>query len=141
MSRALLVVAGGLVGGVAGWFLLHFLLQFGLYGIMIPGVMVGLGAGYFRSRFLWPAMLCGLLALLLGFAAEWWYFPWAKDKSLLFYLQHIHELSPITLLLIGLGGVLGFWSPYSQYRREQGELAALRLLAGKGPERPSSASS
>jgi hypothetical protein len=67
--------------------------------------------------------------------AEWWFFPWAKDQSLVFFLQHLHDQSAISLLMIALGGVVGFWAPYSRWRYER-SAPGPEAAAGPKPSGP-----
>ena len=88
----------------------RWLARRGLYGMMIPGALLGLGAGLAaRGRSLSLGVLCAVGAMALAFVAEWMMFPFVKDKSLPFFLAHLHELPASTLIMIGLGAVFAFW--------------------------------
>jgi len=117
MKQTLLVLAGAVVGGVLGFALFQWILSYGLYALILPGAMVGLGAGLFAHRSLWLAIGCGVLALALGVVTEWHAMPFVKDRSLGFFLAHLHHLSPVTLVMIAVGGIIGFAIPFGQYRR------------------------
>jgi len=114
-----MVLVGALIGGVAGYFLFFWIAGQGLYCLVLPGALVGVGAGFFRNRFLWPAIVCGLVALGLGLFTEWQFAPFKADHSLGYFITHIHELEPITLIMIAGGGLIGFAGPYSRWRRER----------------------
>jgi heme O synthase-like polyprenyltransferase len=58
------------------------------------------------------------LALALGFLAEWQFAPFIKDGSFGYFVLHLHQLKPITLLMIAAGGFIGFWVPFSRRRLE-----------------------
>jgi hypothetical protein len=111
--RALIVlrgIVGAAVGGAVGFVVFQWLARRGLYGMMIPGAFVGFGAGLAaRGRSLPLGILCAVAAIGLALAAEWATFPFVKDKSLSFFLTHLHELRASTLIMIGLGAVFAFW--------------------------------
>jgi hypothetical protein len=103
-------VLGGTVGGAVGFLIFQWLARRGLYGMMIPGAMIGLGAGLAaRGRSLSLGVLCAVAATALAVIAEWMIFPFVKDKSLSFFLAHLHELSASTLIMMGLGALFAFW--------------------------------
>jgi len=108
----LLVLIGAAVGGLAGYVLFWYAAKWGFYAIVLPGAMLGIGAGLARNRSVFMALLCGLLAIGLGLFTEWWNFPFVRDGRIEYFVTHIHELKPITLGLIGLGGLIGFWMPF-----------------------------
>lgn len=105
-------LGGAILGGIAGYVLFRLLLAYGLYGLMIPGVVLGLGAGWSaggRSRVL--GILCGVLALALMIVAEWHRAPMIKDESLLYFVTHLHQLNGATLklLMLALGTAAAYW--------------------------------
>ena len=103
-------LAGAATGGVLGYLAFGWLAAQGFYALALPGVLLGLGAGVLAKRKSMPlAVACGFLALGLGVFAEWKHFPFAKDDSLAYFLTHLPDLRPLTLILIGLGGFGGFW--------------------------------
>lgn len=112
MKDKLLVLAGATLGGVIGYFAFFWLVRQGFYGLILPGALVGLGAGIFPNRSVALSFICGGLALALGLFAEWRFAPFLKDVGLGFFLTHIHQLRPITLIMIGAGAFIGFWSPF-----------------------------
>lgn len=112
LDSALLVLIGAAAGGVAGYLLFWPIARSGFYAIVLPGAMVGIGAGLARNRSVLMALLCGLLAIGLGLYTEWRYAPFVRDERIEYFVTHIHELKPITLGLIGLGGFIGFWMPF-----------------------------
>jgi len=112
MQSALLVLIGAAAGGAAGFALFSYALQAGFYAIVLPGALLGIGAGLARNRSALMAVVCGVLAIALGLFTEWWFHPFVRDGGIGFFVAHIHDLPPITLILIGLGGVLGFWMPF-----------------------------
>jgi hypothetical protein len=117
MKHAVLVLGGALLGGLLGFGAFVWLLGQGFYGLILPGGLLGLGAGLARNRSVWLAVVCGLLAVALGVFAQWHEFPFKKDESLGYFLLHLQDLKPLTLLMIAVGGVIGFWVPYSRIER------------------------
>jgi hypothetical protein len=112
MKQTLLLLGGAIAGAVLGYFACIWLASQGFYALALPGGLLGLGAGLGKSRSVLPAVLCGLVAVGLGLFTDWHLFPFAKDESLQFYLLHVHDLSPVTLLMIAAGGAIGFYVPF-----------------------------
>jgi hypothetical protein len=100
------------VGGFLGHLGFGLLLNQGFYAMILPGGLIGLAAGVSRSRSLMVPVLCGILAIVAGLLTEFRYAPFLADSSLNYFLLHALDLRPVTLLLIGLGGVIGFWVPF-----------------------------
>ncbi|MDX2039399.1 MAG: hypothetical protein SFX72_22325 [Isosphaeraceae bacterium] len=103
-------LTGGAVGGVLGILLFEWIVSQGLYGLVIPGALVGLGCGLaspVASRI--RGVLNGALALFVGVLAEWRNFPFKADPGLGFFVSHLGDLKPMTLFMISMGGFLGFW--------------------------------
>jgi hypothetical protein len=112
MKTKLLVLIGAMVGAVVGYFGFMWLVHQGFYALVLPGGLVGLGAGLFRNDS-WPlALICGALALILGFFCEWRFAPFIADHSLGYFLAHVSQLRPMTLIMIALGAGIGFWVPF-----------------------------
>ena len=120
MKQKILLFAGACVGGVAGYFLFFWIVRQGFYALMLPGVLVGFGAGLFPTRSIGPCVACGILALALGVFTEWRLAPFKHDGSLPYFLSHVHQLRPLTLIMIVLGGVIAFYTPL---RRNRGDVA------------------
>jgi hypothetical protein len=112
MKHNLLALGGAVAGGVLGYFAFRWILTYGFYALVLPGGLVGIGAGIARNRSVWVAVVCGILALALGVFSEYRAFPFIADDSLGYFLAHLHQLSPVTLLMIGLGAFIGFWIPF-----------------------------
>lgn len=96
---------GGWLGAVAfGW-----ALKQGFYAMVMPPALVGVGAGLLvRHRSQGLAILCGILGLSLGLWLEWRYFPFTADSGGGYFLTHLHQLRPITWLMLGLGTFLSY---------------------------------
>jgi len=114
MSRKndFLVLLGAAAGGLLGYLVFSWLTRRGFYGLALPGGLLGLGAGIARTRSKAIPVLCGLLALALGFFTEWRFAPFAADAGLGYFLSHLHRLQPLTLIMIALGALIGFWVPF-----------------------------
>ena len=106
----LLGIGGALIGGVAGYFAFFFLTRFGLYALVLPGTLVGLGCGLLsgmKSNVL--GIACGVAALVVGCYTQWQFATFDADDSLQYFVTHITSLPPTTLVMIALGGLFGFW--------------------------------
>jgi hypothetical protein len=115
----MLVLSGAVVGGLAGCMLFFWLVHHGFYAMILPGGLCGLGAGVFKRRSNWVPVVCGLLALGLAFFTEWRSAPFLADGSFGFFVLHIHQLSPVTLVLVGVGTWIGFWVPFRRVQEER----------------------
>lgn len=107
-----LVLIGATLGGLAGYFAFWWIYRQGFYGLVLPGGLLGFGAGIFRPRSKVTPIICSAAALALGLFTEWHFFPFKQDKSLGFFLTHVHHNPPITLIMIAVGTVVGFWIPF-----------------------------
>ena len=110
---------GAAAGGAAGYFITGWLAKQGFYAMALPGVGVGLGAGLLvTKRCPGVAIVCGLLALALGVFTEWRNFPWLRPhESFGYFLRHLSDLRPLTLIMIGLGTLAGYWFALGAGRR------------------------
>ncbi len=106
----LLGLVGAIAGGVLGFYTFGWLLYHGFYGLIIPGAFLGLGCGLANQH---PStirgVLCGVAGLGLGIFTEWKYSAFKADSSLAYFLAHLTDLSPVTLLMIGVGAFIAFW--------------------------------
>ncbi len=110
MKNLLAGVTGGLVGGALGYLAFIWIARQGFYALMLPGALAGFGASLFVSdRSVRRGVVCGVFALGLGLFAEWRFAPFIKDPSFGYFLVHIGQLRPITLLMIAAGGGFGYW--------------------------------
>ncbi len=104
----LLGIVGGIVGGAIGYFVFFLIARQGFYAIVLPGALLGLGCGFLsgiQSNAL--GVVCGLVALLLGFFTEWRFAPFIVDDSFAYFITHVHNLKSITLIMIAAGGFGG----------------------------------
>ena len=111
MKNHILVLAGAVAGGVLGYFGFLWLAHQGFYALAVPGGLVGVGAGCFRNKSLPVAIACGVMAVAIGLFSEWKFAPFIKDDSLGYFISDIHLLRPMTLIMIAVGGFIGFWVP------------------------------
>ena len=108
--RSLCGLAGGAVGAVLGYFVFRWIAGQGFYALAVPGTLLGLGWGLAsRHRSYFDAAACGVLGLALGIFSEWKFAPFAADDSFDFFLKHLHQLKPITWIMIGVGAAAAVW--------------------------------
>ena len=112
MKNALKVVLGAAVGGFLGYHAYWWILSHGFFGLVLPGGLLAFGASLGRNRSVPLAVLCGIAATLLGFYADWK--SYVVVYELEEYVRLIPNLSPVTLIMIALGGGLGFYVPFRQ---------------------------
>lgn len=109
---ALASLVGAALGGYAGYRIFVWLLNHGLYGLVIPGALLGLGCGLF-SRY--PSrvrgIVCAVAAVATGLLSEWCERAFQADPSLSFFLTHLNHLDalPWTLGMIVLGALMAYW--------------------------------
>ncbi len=115
----ILVLFAALIGGILGHFIFFWVIRQGFYGLILPGASAGIAAGFFTAKSKWAPVVCGIFALLLGLFTEWRFEPFVKDDSLGYFLTHIYEREPFTLIMIVVGGFLGFWIPFGKIRHKK----------------------
>jgi hypothetical protein len=103
-------ILGAVLGGVAGYFVFLWIAQQGFYALILPGAAAGLGCATMSKGQSRPlGIVCALLAVPLGLFSEWQFAPFVVDESLGYFLTHLHERQPITLILIAVGVWLAYW--------------------------------
>ncbi|REJ72520.1 MAG: hypothetical protein DWQ34_05305 [Planctomycetota bacterium] len=103
-------LVGAAVGGAIGHFAFGWFVRQGFYAMILPGATLGAGfSALSRDRATGYGVVCAVLAVGLGLFTEWRFLPFVKDGSFTYFIGHIHELKPVSLLMIGLGGVFGYW--------------------------------
>lgn len=107
-----LVLLGAVLGGGLGYIVFFAFAARGLYGLALPGGLLGLGAGIFKTRSRAIPVVCGLMALALGLFTQWRFARFATDASLGYFVLHVHQLSPLTLIMIAAGTLIGFYVPF-----------------------------
>lgn len=101
-------LAGALAGGVAGYLLFWALARNGMLGYMIPGALLGLGAGWAakgRSPFL--GAICAVLAVGLTLFAAW--HVAFQQFSFPEFLGRLHQLPISRIVLMSLGVLMAYW--------------------------------
>jgi hypothetical protein len=107
----ILGLIAAVAGGVIGYFAFFWIARYGFYAMIVPGGLLGLGCGLLAAhRSQARGVVCGIAALALGFYTEWVFRPWVADESLGYFIGHIHQLTPITLLMVGVGGLVAYWT-------------------------------
>ncbi len=86
MKQNALVLMGAGAGGLIGYFGFLWIAHQGFYALVLPGGLLGIGASLVPNRSTAICVVCGLIALVLGFLAEWQFAPFIKDSSLGFFL-------------------------------------------------------
>jgi len=117
MKAVLLTFAGAAAGGALGYLAFSWVLGQGFYALVLPGALLGLGAGLAPNRSVAVAVVCGLAALAIGVVTEYHFRPFIADERFSYFVAHLHDLTPVTLLMIAAGGVIGFWVPYGKAAR------------------------
>jgi hypothetical protein len=106
----LLGLIGGAAGAALGYYLFFLIAGQGLYAMVLPGALLGLGCGLFSGmKSMALGMTCGIAALLLGLIIEWRFAPFAADNSFAFFITNLQHLKPMTLILISIGALMGVW--------------------------------
>lgn len=114
--------AAALIGGILGYALAWWLVRWGLYAPLLPGAGVGLGFGLATAQQpLVHRVICGVAGLAAGVYVEWQLFPFIDDRSLGYFLLHLHEVMPLHLVFLVLGGLLAFWLSGGTRRPAPGE--------------------
>jgi hypothetical protein len=110
-SRDILLGAlGAIIGAGVGYLLFLVLSRQGLYAIVLPGALTGLGCGSLSGRRSIPLGIgCAVLGVAAGIVAEWQFAPFIRDRSFLFFVTHLHQIRTVSQVLILLGGILAFW--------------------------------
>lgn len=111
-KQLFLVALGAIGGGALGVFVSWILVKQGMHAAAAPGVLLGLGAGLFRHRFIAVPIVYCLLAIAVGIGTEAWLFPFRADDSVSYFVTHLHQVLPSSLILIAVGGAMGFYGPY-----------------------------
>ena len=101
---------GAVIGGCAGYFAFFWIAKQGFYALVLPGGLLGLVAGLCaRQRSQVLGILCGIGGLGLGLYTEWRFAPFIADESMRYFLTHVHQLKPLTLVMLALGTFVSYW--------------------------------
>ena len=109
-------IFGALLGAVVGFFVFQFLARRGLYFIVLPGALVGLGCGFAaRSRLLVLGIIAVAVAIPTAIVCEWRTDRYFCDDGetlmgVLEYTSRMVELRGWKLpVFVGLNGLIAFW--------------------------------
>jgi hypothetical protein len=70
---------------------------------------LGFAAGQFaRERSTPLAVICGIGGCLLALITEWQFAPFVDDEGLPYFITHVHQLKPVTLLMVALGTFVSY---------------------------------
>ena len=105
-----LACAGAIIGGAVGVMVVRLAAQSGFYAMPLIGLAVGFGATLIARRHnLAIALIAAIVTITASLLAEWWLFPFTRDGSLTYFVQHIGDLKGFSLLLHGIGAAIAFW--------------------------------
>jgi hypothetical protein len=101
-------LAGAIVGGILGYALFWICFRAGLVGYMIPGVVLGLCAGWAaRSKSQMLGVICAFLAIGLTLFTAWHiafnHFAFPE------FLSRLHRLDAVRQIMMVLGVVGAYW--------------------------------
>ena len=100
---------GAAIGGAVGYFILFWMLKKGYYALVLPPSLMGLAAGFCaRGRSVLLAILCGIAGLSLALFIEWKLSAFEVDRSLFYFLTHVHRVNQVDLIVLIVGPILGF---------------------------------
>lgn len=100
-------MGGAIAGGIAGYFLFWILFKNGMVGYMIPGALLGLGAGLAaRGQSIILGVICAVLAIGLTLFTAW--HVAFQQFTLVEFLSRLHQI-PVRLLIMALGVAMAFW--------------------------------
>lgn len=104
-----LALSGAILGALVGFVAFKWLAAQGFYALALPGAFVGWGASFFlRRRSQAIGALAAIIALTVSIYAEWATAPFIVDESLAYFLTHLHQLRPLTWIMIVFGVVLAY---------------------------------
>ena len=106
----LLGMVGAVAGGVFGHVLFFWFVKQGFYPMVFPGAFVGIGCGSMaRHVSKIRGVFCAIAGLGLGLFTEWTFRPFRADDGFFYFLRHVGDLTPVTLIMIALGAAIAFW--------------------------------
>ena len=108
---------GAVLGAVTGYLVFFWIVRQGFYALVAPGALLGIGAGLLvKNKSIPRALICTVAALALGLFVEWRFRPFRQDPGLGYFLAHVYQLQPITMLMIVAGAALGGWMALGKKR-------------------------
>lgn len=112
MKNNMLVLSGAVAGAIVGHVLCVWMARQGFYALVLPGGLAGLGAGCFRCRAIWVAVVSAFIGLGATLVTEWHLAPFIADDSFGYFVTHVGLLRPVTLAMMAIGTALAFWMPF-----------------------------
>lgn len=101
---------GTVFGAIAGAAVFGFLLRQGIYAMVIPGTLIGLGCGGFaKGRSTGLGISAAVIAFVVSLGLEWHFRPFVLDDSLSYFLSHLRDLTTMTWITVSLGTFAAFW--------------------------------
>jgi hypothetical protein len=103
-------LTGAIFGGLAGYVLFAWLYQNGFYAIMVPGALLGIGAGLVAGgRSHWLPVICLALGIGLTLFSEW-HVCYSRTWGLVFFVTNFFRLlPPVKLIMMTLGAACAYW--------------------------------
>jgi hypothetical protein len=100
---------GAVIGGCLGYFAFGWLIKQGFYALIVPPALMGFAAGQSaRERSKPLAVICAVAGFGLGLFLEWKFFPFVVDPSLSYFLTHLHQLRPLTWVMLAIGALVSY---------------------------------
>jgi hypothetical protein len=107
----MLGVCGAAVGGLIGALGYRWMLEYGYHALVLPGALLGLGAGIGAGTVsMWRGIIAAAAALVFSLLVEWRFRPFVADESLNYFVGHLGSLSPPTMLMLAAGCLVAFWT-------------------------------
>jgi len=105
----ILGLLGAAVGGALGYFAFFWVARQGFYALVLPPALLGFGASLCAGQRSLPlAAICGIAGLGLGLFTEYRFASFAADPSFFYFVTHVSDLKPITLIMLALGALTSF---------------------------------
>ncbi len=99
-----LACLGAIAGALLGAVLSYAAAKAGFYAIILVGVTTGFGATIAARRGGWiVALIATLVALTASLYTEWYLYPFVADDSLNYFIHHLGDLRPFTLIVHAAG--------------------------------------
>lgn len=111
VMNVLAAIAAAAVGGGLGYVLFWWAHRQGIYLLVLPGAMIGMGCQIvLRQKSILVGILCALGAFFLGSFIEWQRAPFAADPGFPYFLKHVHQVdTTLTLVMLLVGSGFAFW--------------------------------
>ncbi len=108
--RELLGVVLASAGAYAGFVAYRWMLSHGYHALVLPGALLGLGAGVGAgSKSTVRGLVCAAAALVFGLYVVWCFWSIGDDGTLASFVTKVHKLSPPTMIMLAAGCLLAYW--------------------------------